>query len=240
MSEKRIRNPLHWPLLCVLAFAAAGCTVTQNVQKIETLEPAGGNPTVLLMPPDIRYYLVTAGGVPEPHAEWTEAARRNFSIAVQDFAGSIGTELRVVDGTDMSPVEVQYSKLHKAVGTMAMFHHFGATKLPSKGETFDWSLGPGIEELAREYDADYALFVFYRDEQASGGRVALAILAAAATGAYIGGNSEYGFASLVDLHTGDIVWFNLVGAGSGELRDALGAKMAVDTLFKDMPTNPES
>jgi len=49
--------------------------------------------------------------------------------------------------------------------------------------------------------------------------------------------AEYGFASLVDLKTGDIVWFNVVGAGSGELRDAAGAAAAVDTLFRDMPTN---
>ena len=35
----------------------------------------------------------------------------------------------------------------------------------------------------------------------------------------------------------DIVWFNVVGAGSGELRDEKGAVAAVNTLFKDIPTN---
>jgi hypothetical protein len=189
------------------------------------------------MPPDIRYYLVTAGGVPEPQAEWTEAARENFSIAVQQFAENIGTGLKVLDDKDMTPAEVRYQKLHQAVGNSVMAHHFGTMKLPSKNGAFDWSLGPGVRELAEEHDADYALFAFYRDEQASGGRVALAVLTAAATGAYIHGNAEYGFASLVDLKTGDIVWFNVVAAGSGELRDAEGAQAAVDTLFRDMPSN---
>jgi hypothetical protein len=117
---------------------------------------------------------------------------------------------------------------------MAMVHHFGTTRLPSKEKTFDWSLGPGVLELAEEHDADYALFVFYRDEQASGGRVAMAVLAAA-VGGYVTTGGEYGFASLVDLRSGDIVWFNIVGAGSGELRDAAGAQAAVNTLFKNFP-----
>ena len=49
--------------------------------------------------------------------------------------------------------------------------------------------------------------------------------------------SEYGFASLVDLRTGEIVWFNIVTAGSGELRDKDGAAKAVANLFKDIPAN---
>jgi outer membrane protein assembly factor BamB len=72
--------------------------------------------------------------------------------------------------------------------------------------------------------------------QASGGRVAFAILAAAA-GAGVSTGSESGFASLVDLKTGEIVWFNVVASGSGELRDEQGAVTAVETLFKDIPTN---
>jgi hypothetical protein len=217
-----------------------GCVATQNVQQIDRLESVQENPRVLLMPPDIRYYLITAGGVPEAHAEWTEAARANFSVAVQDFATKIGTDLVVMSDDDMSPVEISYSELHSAVGLTVLTNHFGYRKLPSKKsgteQTFDWSLGPGVAEIADEYDADYGLFVFYRDEQASGGRVAFAVLAAAA-GAAVSTGGEYGFASLVDLKTGDVVWFNVVGAGSGELRDPAGAHTAVDTLFKDIPTS---
>lgn len=223
--------------LAFVALALAGCATTRNVQQIEVLETRAGTPKVLLMPPDIRYYLVTAGGVAEPHAEWTEAARENFSSAMEEYAGRIGADLHVLDDNDLTPAELQYAKLHEAVGYAALAHHFGQTKLPSKNGRFDWSLGPGVSEIGEEYGADYALFVFYRDEQASGGRVAFAILAAA-TGAYVPAGNEYGFASLVDLETGDIVWFNMVGAGNGELRDAGGAATAVETLFKDMPARP--
>lgn len=227
------RRPL---LLGILFFALSGCAVTQNVQTVETLESAGGQPTVLLMPPDIRYYVLTAGGVREPQAEWTEAARRNFSTAVQAFAADAGTEFEVLSDEDMTPTEVSYQKLHEAVGNAIVQHHFGVLKLPNKAGSFDWSLGPGVAQLAEAHDADYALFAFYRDQQASGGRMAIALLAAATVGAGMETNREFGFASLVDLRTGDVVWFNVVAAGSGELREAEGAQTAVTTLFKDMPS----
>jgi len=223
--------------LLALAALGSGCTMTQNAQQIDRLESVAENPRVVLMPPDIRYYLLTAGGIPEPHAEWTKTAQSNFTNAMHGFADSIGSDLKFADPDDIGQAGIEYERLHSAVGTTILNHHFGATKLPSKGsgQVFDWSLGPGVSVLADQYDADYALFVFYRDYQASGGRVAFAILAAAA-GAAIPTGSEHGFASLVDLRTGDVVWFNVVRDGSGELRQESGAVDAVNTLFKNIPT----
>lgn len=221
-------------LLVLLAGLFSGCAVNRNVQQITTLESVSENPRVLLMPPDIRYYLITAGGMTEPHAEWTLQARENFSIAVDSHARRNGTELVVLDDTDLTPTEVSYLKLHEAVGYTALMHHFGALELPTKDGRFDWSLGPGIAEIGEEQRADYALFVFYRDEQASGGRIAVSVLAAA-VGSAMSVGGEYGFASLVDLQSGEIVWFNVVSAGSGELRTREGAVAAVEQLFAGLP-----
>ena len=85
------------------------------------------------MPPDIRYYLLTAGGVAEPHAEWTEAAQDNFTVAIQDFAGSIGTDLTIIDRNNLGATHIQYEKLHSAVGMSVLHHHFGMFGPPSKG-----------------------------------------------------------------------------------------------------------
>lgn len=220
-----------------LVMVFAGCASTSNVQQIDRLESVTENPRVILMPPDIRYYLLTAGGLPEPHAEWTSAAQENFTNAATEFARTIGSDMTVLDADDLGETEFEYERLHAAVGNTILDHHFGMTKLPSKGngQVFDWSLGPGVSVLAEDHDADYALFVYYRDYQASGGRVAFAILAAAA-GGYVQTGSEHGFASLVDLRTGDVVWFNVVNAGSGEMRQQDGAAAAVRTLLKDIPT----
>jgi hypothetical protein len=95
-------------------------------------------------------------------------------------------------------------------------------------------LGPDVKAIAQKHGADYALFSYYRDYQATGGRVAFAVLAAVA-GVGVSRGQEFGFASLVDLQSGDIVWFNQVTAGVGELREKDGARATVEALFKNLP-----
>ena len=130
-------------MLLVLAVLFTGCATTRNAQQIDQLESIAENPRVILMPPDIRYYLISAGGVPEPHAEWTKTAQDNFSSATLEFAQSIGTDLTILDPDDIGETEFRYERLHSAVGMTILDHHFGMTKLPSKGggQIFDWSLG---------------------------------------------------------------------------------------------------
>ncbi len=237
----RFEGPLRGRYRAGIPFVAAlmllgGCaTTTTNVQQIDRLESVGADPRIVLMPPDIRYYLLTASGLPEPNAEWTTAARENFSTALLDYADSIGADVKALREDNLGASEIAYESLHGVVGATLLQHHFGMSKLPSKAGNFDWSLGPGVNEIARNHNADYALFVHYRDYQASGGRIAFAILAAAA-GVGVATGAEGGFASLVDLQNGDIVWFNVVNAGAGELRDPDKAAIAVNNLFRDMPT----
>jgi len=237
-KKKAVDNARIAILLAGLLFmtACASTGTGSKVHKIDRLETISGTPKIILMPPDIRYYLITASGIPEPHAEWTTAARENFAVAVKEYAESIGTDIEILEDSNLSQEEIKYEQLHSAVGSTVIANHFGMFKLPSKKGNFDWTLGPEISSLAKEHDADYALFVYYRDRQASGGRVAFAVLAAA-VGAASDVGSESGFASLVDLRTGDIVWFNIVTAGSGELREKDGAASAVARLFQDIPTN---
>ena len=216
-------------------FLISGCATTASVKQVDRLNAVGDNPNILIMTPDVKYYLLTAGGVAKPHAEWTEAGRKNFLNALLAYADERDIKITMTQGSDqLSDTEVMHQKLYSAVGTMILIHHFGPLKLPTKQGSFDWSLGPGMQEMARKYDADYALFSYYRDYQATAGRVAFSILAAFA-GAGVSRGSESGFASLVDLRTGDIVWFNQVTQGVGELREKDGARATVDVLFKEMP-----
>ncbi len=238
-NSKKIPGRNFFKMLGLLAFATlsvTGCATTQNVRQIDRLESTVENPRILLMTPDIKYYLITTGGLAEPHADWTEAARSNFAVALARFADA--RSIDVVSGSDeinLSDQEISYRKLHAAVGYTIMNNYFGMQTLPSKNREFDWSLGPDIRSIGEQYDADYALFVFYRDYQASGGRIFFSVLAAAVGGVGVSTGWEGGFASIVDLKTGDIVWFNMVLAGSGELRNADGAAATVNKLFKDMP-----
>jgi len=73
-----------------------------------------------------------------------------------------------------------------------------------------------------------------RDSYVSAGRAAV-IGAAAIFGVGIPGGRQVGFASLVDLRTGNIVWFNRLISGTGDLRTEAPAQSTVDNLIKGLP-----
>lgn len=239
MPTKCVRDyprPLRCHLLLAILLASlAGCATTRTTTQIDRLERGGEEPRILLMTPDIQYDMVTASGLKEPNAEWTQAARTNFLNATVAFAERHNTDFVVMgDAGDSNELVRRYEKLYQAVGFTVLNNYVLGTRLPSKGDRFDWSLGSGVGEIGEPYGADYALFVYYRDEQATGGRVAMYVLGSA-LGVSVPLGAEYGYASLIDMRTGDVVWFNTVMVGSGELRNASGATAMVNTLFKDLP-----
>ena len=63
----------------------------------------------------------------------------------------------------------------------------------------------------------------------------VAMLALALLGAISLGGEQVGYASLVDLNTGRIVWFNQLNRMSGDLREPGPAVETVDALLKGFP-----
>lgn len=220
-----------------LTLLLVGCATTQNVAQIGELRSVGGTPHVLVMQPDVKFYRHTAGGVLEPQAEWTEAGRTNLVDALNVYGKKRGMDLVLIDQKSANDeLELAYDRLHGAVGRAVLTHYFrGGKPLPSKGGKFDWSLGPGIQELGRRYGTDYILFTYYREVKATGGRSLLAALALVAGGVAMATDAQFGFASLVDLRTGNVVWFNKVDVGTGDLRESDGATKVVAQLYRGMP-----
>jgi hypothetical protein len=69
-----------------------------------------------------------------------------------------------------------------------------------------------------------------RDAYSSGSRMAMSILLMTPSGAL-----QTGFASLVDLRTGRVVWFNRLVSETGSLKTDKGAAASVDNLLKGLP-----
>lgn len=234
LRPRSLRDHTKLMFVVSILIILAGCATTASVKQIDRLDAVGDNPTILIMTPNVKYFSITLSGVTQPHAEWTKAARQNFTDSLQAYADERNIKTIVLGKGQFDDVEVAYQKLYPAVGASILIHHFGVMKLPTKKALFDWSLGPGVQAIADKYGAEYALFIYYRDHQATGARVAFAALAAVA-GVDLPTGQEFGFASLVDLRNGNIVWFKQVAAGLGELREASGAKAMIDALFKDLP-----
>jgi hypothetical protein len=101
-------------------------------------------------------------------------------------------------------------------------------------------------KLGQKTGYDYALFLHAEDSVASRGRVVLGVIGLAGCivgfcAPNIGGAEQLDYASLVDLKTGEVVWFNVVDAASqvpgikfGDLRTPEGAAQMVERLLGRM------
>jgi hypothetical protein len=218
--------------------ALAGCSTVSHRQIAELKRP-DGRARVLVMPVDVELSSLTAGGVPEPKGDWTEAARAHLLAALREENKSRGLDVITFephDGDEQRSEAIhQIVKVHEAVGEAILTYQYGlATRLPTKRGHFDWTLGPAVRMLREEYGADYALFVSVRDSYVGWGRAAFMLVAAAFTLPTLGG-TQTGFASLVDLETGDIVWFNRLMRLTGDLRSADAARETARTLLSSLP-----
>jgi hypothetical protein len=232
-----VRRALALAAACGVLAVLAGCATPVHRQAQELRRDAGKTPTIVVMPLDVELSQLTAGGMQEPHAEWTEAAHKHMRAALAEVAKSHNVKLVEFQTERGAPADRETSlelvRLHRAVGGAVLLHQYVPQfALPSKDGKFDWSLGPSVAAISRAHEADYALFVFVRDSYATAGRVAVIVIAAL-LGAGVPGGAQIGFASVVDLKTGDIVWFNRLARPQGDLRTPEAASETVRALVVD-------
>jgi len=234
------------PVTAILLLALAGCAAPKQQTSVGYVPPAG-NHKVVVMRPDIAVDVLTVGGLLERREDWTITARDNVLASLQAQQAKRGGQTQIAITRESAGGEdatvIALNQLHQAVGQSVMVHKFSPIgALPTKKDVFDWTLG----ELAVQYGAqsgyDYAFFLYARDSFSSGGRAALQ--AVGALGCIVGvcvippGGMQQAFASLVELKTGKLVWFNHVLSSTGDIRTQAGADALVEKLLEGM--NPES
>lgn len=225
----RIKNILGFALAALFSLSVhAQAGVAEGFTKLP------GNAKVVLMPMDVELFSMSAGGVLEPQAEWTNKALGHLKTAFDQRAEALQLKfLHLPDNHDEAVDEL--NRLHGAVGAAIVMHHLGVFKLPTKEGKFDWTLGEGVESVGQKTGADYALFTFIRDSYASSERVA-AMVVGAILGIGLTGGIQYGYSSLVDLRTGQVVWFNRIVRANGDLREVDKAAESLGALLEKFPS----
>ncbi|MCY7399124.1 MAG: hypothetical protein LH466_09860 [Sphingomonas bacterium] len=231
------------------ALLVAGCVQTRQYADTQFAVPAGDY-KLLVMRPDVSVGSVTTGGLTEPRADWTEAARSNLLAALRAQQAGRGGNVRVLDRRDSLPgvpadTIAELERLHGAVGNSIALHKYLGENLPTKrGKGLDWTLGGQAVALGQRTGMDYALFLHAQDSFASTGRVALQVLGIA--GCFVGfcaptmgGGSQFAYASLVNLRTGEVVWFNVLQSRIGDIRTEAGAAEMVERLLGRMKPGRE-
>ena len=235
---RRSTRLLPW-LLLLLALPAVALADKNRVAVDANGKPVRITGTVVIIEPDIELSEILAGGVQEPRREWTESARKLYPAAVRTRLTGAGKEMTpdyLID--DNLPPESrlgQMIRLNEAVSLSVLAYSQPGNQLATKGKRLDWTLGPGVEELRKATGADYALFTYIRDSYTSAGRKALRIIGVLALGGDIGGGTQIGVTTLVDLRTGQVVWFNFLAKQTGDLRDADGARATSANMLKGLP-----
>mgnify|MGYP001627303332 CR=1 FL=1 len=233
-----IRNRFRAALAATVV--AASCMSTSALAQADTRNYAPGfaaRPAaskMVIVPVDMELFSQSAGGLMEPRADWTDAAQKHFRSALMAQKHVVGSNSIELQEKDMDDV-AQLNALHGTVAEAVFVHHMmGMPQLPTKDKLLDWTLGDAVQPLRAKTGADYALFFWIRDSYASAERKA-AMVAMAILGVGISGGAQIGYASLVDLRDGRIVWFNNLARASGDLREAKPAEETLEVLLKNFP-----
>lgn len=190
---------------------------------------------LVVVQPDVELFSISAGGVEEPKADWTDAAVKHLKKSIDGDMAKRDLSLRHLSDADADEL-AEVNALHAAIARSIALHHMiaGNLALPTKGGKLDWSLGDAVASLRDRTGSDYALFVWVRDTYASAERKAT-MFALALLGIGLQGGIQQGYASLVDLRTGQVLWFNFLARPTGDLREEKPALETMSTLLKDFP-----
>jgi hypothetical protein len=231
--------------LACLAFVTSPALARTNAMTASGYTLPKDKPaTIVLMRPDVEVGELAAGGLPQPNADWTKSARENLAGSLQANAANKKVDLRIIDeqSGEGTQLVADYSALHQAVADAIIQHKYYGAKLPTKKDKFDWTMGPGTRRIGELSGSAYALFLYTRDNFASASRKSMQV--AGMLGCLVGfcmivtGGQHIAYASLVELSSGNVVWFNVLRGSKGDVREKDGAKGMVDALMASMPTRP--
>lgn len=231
---------------CLLSIAQPA--LAGNIVRDGFTFPKEGEVKIVVFRPDVQVGSLRVGGLDEPNADWTAAARTNMQKAFETAAEAREAKLEFMGDPEGENAKLldDYRGLFQVVSNTAMTHGIFFDKLPTKlvkqadpkakkKYRMDWSLGPEAAKLREATGADYAMFVYTKDSYGDAGRKVAQLLMAGLFGSYMPAGVHVGYAGLVDLKTGDLVWLNADIMMGGDPRDAEGATKRVSQLMTGFP-----
>jgi hypothetical protein len=231
----------------VCAASIAGCA-THSTAINKSFSAQSDRPLprrILLAQPDIRVHEVSTGGVIEKVDEWSDAASESAAKSLETLAKSTNMFELVPPSTlsdaDRATLE-QYGALYILVAgsaNLAQQSPYAAWK--QRAANFDYTLGPGLATVADRRKLDAVVFLVGTDHISSAGRKAAMVVGVVSTAllgfGYIPTSiPSFVTAGVVDMHTGEVLWFSTeTRGGSDDLRDPAVVNSVVDDLFKTYP-----
>lgn len=194
---------------------------------------------IVLFRPSVWVGEQSTGGIPEPNADWTQRSRALIEAELKRRQSDFN--MAIVDEPDVLGDDAKALREHKALfnsvaESIKEYQFFKGNRLPTrKNRAFAWTLGKGTSRIADMSGARYGLFISVNDQYGSFGRKMFQMLAAGFAGVGVKSGEHIGYAGLVELETGNIVWLNADGAMGGDVRTEEGVAKRVTQLLEDFP-----
>lgn len=194
---------------------------------------------ILLLRPSVWVGEQSTAGLPEPNADWTAQARellvQELARRQAEFSNELVNEPEIV-GEDARVFSEHKALFNSVAGSVMTYQFFAGNRLPTrKNKPFEWTLGANSKILADLTGARYGLFVSINDQYGSFGRKLFQVFAAGMFGVSVKSGQHIGYAGLVDLETGHLVWLNADGEMGGDVRTAEGMQKRVSQLLEEFP-----
>jgi len=236
------RNTLLAALVLLLAACATGSSA---VHKTVSATPDKPMPRkVLLLPVEINVHEISAGGVVEKVNAWSETASSHANAFLRDLARGKGA-FDLIEGPALEPAQKarldQYIALYEVVaGSAFIAQHSPFEVWQQRAREFDYTLGPGLGPLADATGTDAAMVVIGSDYISSAGRRAamvMGMILGAVSGVVVVPQGGISFVSVgvVDLHTGDLLWFGTEQGQATDLRNEADVRRMLEGLFRTYP-----
>lgn len=227
----RLRSAALPCLLLSVAAFFTGCVAPPS-HRYAPRETRDQFPTIVILPIDVEVSELSAGGLTEKRDDWTAqvaahlnaivSARHAYRVASPWPAGRAAELQAELDDT---------RAVFRAITLNQIVHSFvpGLPRVDAVQGSLVYQVGP-IQALLDTQKADAALLLFVRDDYATAGRKGLVFLGAVA-GLPVRGGVTLASAALV-TRDGRLLWMNVFGAQTGDLRTLEGAEDLVDELFQ--------
>lgn len=225
-------------IVCAAILMAASVIATPALAVMSTLNPAltqnlDARPKkVVLLPPQVFVYELSAGGVPTRMADWEGASRNNLSTAAVRRAHD-SRLFELIPAPALDPLLADQLEAHmglydRVAQSVFVYGRGEQSAWAHKKNEFDYTVGSGLAFLREQTGADAAMIVLGADFISSGGRKA-AFVAGLALGIIMPLGQSFITAGIVDLKTGDVQWMSFDSSSSLDTRNATD----VDGLMRD-------
>jgi len=225
--------------LCAAILMAVSVLATPALAAMSAVNPALTQnlltrpKKVVLLPPQVFVYELSAGGVPTRMADWEAVARDNLSNAATRLARETGL-FELVAAPALDPLLADQLEAHiglydRVAQSVFVYGRGDQDAWAHKKNEFDYTVGPGLAFLREQTGADAALIVLGSDFISSGGRRA-AFIAGLVLGIVMPLGQSFITAGIVDLTTGDVLWMSFDASASMDSRTPAD----VDGLMRDL------